>query len=72
MEQALERIRIATKRERRSKPMDVLDTLDACDKENNMEVKKDACVKENNMVVRKTSKNKMDVAKEVNGEMLIK
>ena len=68
MEQALERI--AKKRERRSKQMDVLDTLDAC--ENNMVVKKDACVKENNMALKKNSKKKMDVAKEENGEMLIK
>ena len=70
MEQALERI--AKKRERRSKQMDVLDTLDDGEKENNMVVKKDACVKENNMVVRKNSKKKMDVAKEENGERLFK
>ena len=37
-----------------------------------MVVKKDACVKEKNMVVRKNSKNKMDVAREENGERLIK
>ena len=42
------------------------------DKENNMVVKKDACVKSNNMVVRKNSKKKADVAKEENGERLIK
>ena len=45
---------------------------DECDKGKNMVVKKDACVKENNMVVRKNSKKKMDVAKEENGERLIK
>ena len=66
MEQALERMAKAHERERRrkkmkeeSKPMDVLDILDAC-------------VKENNMLVRKNSKKKMDVAKEENGERLIK
>ena len=32
----------------------------------------DAGAKENNMVVRKNSKKKMDVAKEENGERLIK
>ena len=34
--------------------------------------KKDAWVRENNMVVRKNSKKKADVAKEENGERLIK
>ena len=42
------------------------------DKGNNMVVKKDVCVKENNMVVKKNSKKKMDVAKEENGERLVK
>ena len=56
----LERIEAkAQEQERRRKPMDVLDTLDAR-------------VKENNMVFRKNSKHKMDVAKEENGERLIK
>ena len=45
---------------------------DEYDKENNMVVKEDACVKSNNMVVKKNSKKKMDVAKEENGERLIK
>jgi hypothetical protein len=48
------------------------DEDEKCEKGNNMVVKKDACVKENNMVVRKNSKKKMDVAKEENGERLIK
>ena len=60
MEQALERIEArAQERERRSKPMDVLDISDGY-------------VKENNMVVMKNSKKKMDVTKEENGERLIK
>ena len=66
MEQALERMAQAQERGRRrqkmkeeSKQMDVLGTLDVC-------------VNENNMVVRKNSKKKMDVAKEDNGERLIK
>ena len=44
------------------------------DKEHNMVVKKDASVKSDNMVhvVRKNSKKKADVAKEENGERLIK
>ena len=45
---------------------------DEYDKENNMVVKKDACVKSNNMVVRKSLETKADVAKEENGERLIK
>ena len=48
------------------------DADDEYDKENNMLVKEDACVKSNNMVVRKNSKKKADVAKEENGERLIK
>ena len=42
------------------------------DKWKNMLFKKDAWVRENNMVVRKNSKKKADVAKEENGERLIK
>ena len=48
------------------------DEDEKCEKWKNMLVKKDAWVKENNMVVRKNSKKKMDVAKEENGERLIK
>ena len=60
MEHALDRIEArAQEREWRSKPMDVLYILDAR-------------VKESSMVVMKNSKNKMDVAKEENGERLIK
>ena len=49
----------AQEQERRRKPMDVLNVLDVC-------------VKEKNMVVKKNPKKKMDVAKEENGERLIK
>ena len=47
------------RRRRRRKPMDVLNVVDVC-------------VKGKNMVVKKNSKKKMDVAKEENGERLIK
>ena len=51
--------RMEESRRRRRKPMDVLNVFDVC-------------VKETNLVVRKNSKKKADVAKEENGERLIK